>query len=282
MTFVIKKLSEHGTTNPIVARLSVQASEIINFFHLEKDKRDQILDAYFYHIKPRVIKCDEISKSITEESEQIIADILENKLSSQSNGRVIELPQVKELVSRSENFLYNAKSSLRDIAKIFKPLFGIEFTHSRYDEIRKKMEEKLGPDSALVKQLKEDEPWIKDVIDMRNAVEHPSSKLGQLNISNVELVNTNEKGQRFFQRPVWYFDGKEPSSICSDMNVITDNILRFAEDILVVSYIQLNPNSAVQFAEIPEKERDQSCPIRLRAVLDQSKLKPNNAPQSDA
>lgn len=282
MTFVIKKVSDHGTSNPIVARLGVQTSEIVKFFHLEKDKKDQILDAYFNHIKPRVIKCDEIAKSITEESEQIKADILDNKLSSQSNGRIIELPQIKELTSRSESFLYNAKLSLRDIAKIFHPLFGIEFTHSRYDKIRKVLEDKFGPDSALVKLLKEDESWIKDVIDMRNAVEHPSSKLGALNISNVELVHTNEKGQRFFQGPVWFFDGKEPSDICSDMNVITDNILRFAEDMLVVSYIQLNPDSAFQFAEIPEKERDQSCPIRLRAVLDQSKLKPNNAPQTDA
>ena len=62
MTFVIKKVSDHGTSNRIVARLGVQTSEIIKFFHLEKGKNDEVLDTYFNHIKPRLIKCDEITK----------------------------------------------------------------------------------------------------------------------------------------------------------------------------------------------------------------------------
>lgn len=282
MTFVIKKISDHGTSNPIVARLCVQTSEIIKFFRLEKEKHDEVIDTYFNHIKPRIIKCDEIEKSITEESEKIREDILNNKLSTQSGGRVIALPQVNDLVSKSENFLYNAKSALRDISNILNHYLIWSSHIANTTKYKKTFEDRFGPEFPMAKLLKEDESWIKDIINMRNAVEHPSSKLGALNISNIELLHTNEKGQRFFQGPVWHFDGKAPSDICKDMNVTTDNILRFAEDMLVVSYIQLNPDTAFQFAEIPENERDPECPIRLRAVLDHSKLKPNNAPQPDA
>lgn len=177
MTFVIKKVSNHGTTNPIVARLGVQTSEIIDFFHLEKKQRDQVCEAYFNHVMPRLIKCDEITKSITEESEAIKADILNDNLTTQSHGRVIELPQIKELVERSESFLYNAKSALRDIALIFGPLFGEQFSHSRYNKIRELMEKKYGTDAPIVRLLSDDESWIKHIVDMRNAIEHPSSEM---------------------------------------------------------------------------------------------------------
>lgn len=282
MTFVFKKVSDHGTPNPIVARLGIQTSEIINFFHIEKDKKDEILDIYMNQVTPRLIRCDEIAKSIAKESEKIKTDIVNNNLSSQSNGRIIELPQVMDLVNRAETFLYNAKSSLRDIAKIFNSLFNEEITHSRYNEIIKVLEKKYGSDSPVVKLLKDDEAWIRNIVDMRNAVEHPSSKMGPLNIQNFDLLYTNEKGQRFFQGPVWFFNENGPSDISSDMSVTTDNILRFAEDLLIVSYIQLHSDSYIQFSEIPDEERDPDCPIRLRAVLDQTKLKPNNAPQPDA
>lgn len=273
MTFVIKKVSDHGTTNPIVARLSIQTSEIIKFFQIEQEARDHVLNVYLNHLQPRLLNCNDIAISVKNEYDQIMEDIVNDKISQQPGGRVIELPQVNDLINRAETFLYHAKSSLRDIAKIFEPLFDEEITHSRYNDISKMLAKKYGVDAPLVKLLQDDEAWIKDVIDMRNTVEHPASKLGPLQILNVELVATNESGQRFFQGPVWFLNGEEPFSIPTDMNVITDNILRFAEDLLIASYIQLHPDSAIQFAEIPENERNPDSPIRLRAVLDKSKIK---------
>jgi len=63
------------------------------------------------------------------------------------------------------------------------------------------------------------------------------------------------------------------------MRTILDNILAFAEDLLIAAYMQLHPNSIVQFAQIPEQDRDPKCPVRLRAILDQSRLKPNHVIQ---
>jgi hypothetical protein len=46
MTFVIKKISDHETSNPIVARMAVQTQEVVQFLNLEREKRDRVLDIY--------------------------------------------------------------------------------------------------------------------------------------------------------------------------------------------------------------------------------------------
>jgi hypothetical protein len=75
--------------------------------------------------------------------------------------------------------------------------------HSRYHEIRQCFEKKFGADAPISKLLGDDEPWLKRVADMRNAVEHPEGKRVPLHISNVELVGQNSE-RRLFQEPVWF------------------------------------------------------------------------------
>jgi len=277
MAFVIKKVSEHGTSNPIVARLAVQTHEVIRFFRIAKDKQDRVLEIYINSVKPRLLHCMELSNTVTQEVEAIRKRILVDDSPSQPDSRVIELPQVPRLSEQAETYLYNAKSSLRDLALVFEPLFGVQFTHSRYNEILDRAEGQFGAEASLTKLLAADEPWIKRVVSMRNAVEHPEGKQGRLHILNFELVREDAQRRRFFQEPVWFLEGELPASLSSDMRTMLDNLLTFAEDLLVAAYVQLHPDSIVQFAQIPEADRTSECPVRLRAVLDQSKLKSNHA-----
>ena len=285
MPFEIKKVSDHGTSNPIVARLAVQTSEVIRFFSLPKEKQDGVLEIYINMVKPRLLQCMEVRDKITKENEAIKRRINANEIRIQSDGRVVEVPQISRLTEQVETYLYNAKSGLRDLALVFEPLFGVRFDHSRYNEIRQWFDKNFGADAPISKLLGDDEPWLKRVVDMRNAVEHPEGKRGPLHISNVELVGQNNE-RRLFQEPVWYLQGDPPASIVEDMRTTLDNLLTFAEDVLIIAYVQLYPNSIVQFAQIPEQERDAKCPVRLRTVLDQSRVKPNNTmqptPQSGA
>jgi len=168
---------------------------------------------------------------------------------------------------------------------IFEPLFGVRFDHSRYHEIKDWFEKEFGVDAPVTKLLADDGPWLRRVIDMRNAVEHPEGKRGPLNILNVELI-CQDSERWLFQEPVWFLKGESPGGIVPDMRRTLDNLLTFAEDVLIAAYVQLHPGSIVQFAQIREQDRDPKCPVRLRAILDQSKVKPNNAmqptPQSGA
>jgi hypothetical protein len=67
MVFQIKKISDHGTFNPIVARLSMQTQELVKFCLIEKDVKDKIYDLYHDRIQPRVLTCDEITQEISSE-----------------------------------------------------------------------------------------------------------------------------------------------------------------------------------------------------------------------
>jgi len=73
MTFVLKKLSDHGTSNPIVARLAVQTHEVIRFFSLPKEKQDRLLEIYINMVKPRLLQCMELSDNIVRENEEMKA-----------------------------------------------------------------------------------------------------------------------------------------------------------------------------------------------------------------
>lgn len=273
MTFVFKKFSNYGAENPIVARTVVQTQEVLQFFHIDKAKKDRALEIYIQHIQPRLLRCMEIADIIKEKVNEISNELGKKGPNNQLDIRIIEIPQIIRLEEYAENYLYNAKSTLRDAALVFEPFFGVKFSHSKYNEIRDWSERVLGHDAPMTQFLSEDEPWIKRVVDMRNTIEHPSSKLGPLHISNFEMFENPSSKMRIFRAPVWFMEGEEPSSIEVDMGTTLHNILGFTEELLIVSYIQLYPESLIQFAEIPENERDAKCPIRLRAVLNPKKLK---------
>lgn len=273
MGFVIKKVSDYGVDNPIVARTMIQAKEVVQFLRLDKEKRDRVLGIYMKCIQPRLLRCMEIANALEKEIDKIKAELGVAAASAQTVHSATILPQVTKLDEYVESYLYNAKSALRDLALIFEPIFGKKFSGSRYDEIKKWAEEIHGKGSPLAEFLAEDQPWIKRIVDMRNAVEHPESKTGPLNVSNFEVFEDRDSKRRVFREPVWFMNGERPSSIVSDMKTMLHNLLGFSENILVVAYVQSNPGSAIQFAEIPESDRDPKCPVRLRAVLDETKIK---------
>jgi hypothetical protein len=275
MTFVVKKLAEHGTSHPVVARLSVQTFDVIQFFSLDKAREDDLKEIYARKVQSRVLDCTEIASAIGSEVDEIKNTVNASGLRTQSHGRVVDIPQIMRLRERSETYLYNAKSALRDLSETFRVLFGKEFGHSRFNEIHDWARETLGEQSPTVSFLSKEVNWIKYVADLRNSVEHPENKRrGPLVIQNFELVGTDATGTGVLREPVWFFNGMNPASIRIDMDALAHNLLTFAEELLVVAHRQLHPGAIVQFAEIPESDRRKDCPTRLRAVLNPKKINP--------
>ena len=98
------------------------------------------------------------------------------------------------LETKSKEFLYAAKNSLRDIALIFEPLFGKKFDGADFSKIRKWASVELGSEVPVTQLISADELWIKKIVDMRNAVEHPK-KTNCLNINNFDLLEDKENGR---------------------------------------------------------------------------------------
>lgn len=268
MVFQIKKISDHGTSNPIVARLSMQTQELVKFCSIEKDVKDKIYDLYHDRIQPRVLTCDEITQEISSEILAIAEELNDKGFDIQSQGRVIKVPHLIELEPRVEHYLYTYKSALRELASIFNYFFGTKFNEARFDKILEWSVGYFGEEDELTRLLREDQGlFIQKVVTMRNAVEHPGGYSGYLHIHNFELLPENHPEYPKVIEPTWNLNDEPAVSIAEGLITNTDNLLTFCEDMLVVCMVNKGIPNMLRIGEIPETERDSSAPIRLRIVM---------------
>lgn len=268
MAFQLVKISDQGTANPIVARLTVQTSELIKFCPRGDDFHKSVLSLFHDHVQKNLLECDQIAQDISREVIEIAAELGDKGLKTQAEGRVIEVPHISRLIPRVEQFLYCAKSALRDLAKIFDLFFEKKFDAARYDKIIEWANSEFGEDSELVGILKQDhEVWIKKLVAMRNAVEHPGGYSGHLHIHNISLVSPDHPQYPILEAPRWNLNNEAEEPLVESLLTATSNMLEFSEEVLAICITMSGLPDMVGFAEIPEDKRDPSCPIRLRAVL---------------
>ncbi|MBU1706122.1 MAG: hypothetical protein ABIJ25_01655 [Pseudomonadota bacterium] len=268
MEFILKKVSDHGTSNPIVARLSVQTSELIKFYPLSEKQRDEILKIYFEKVQPRLLRCYELKETLLSELCKIGDDFDKEGIRTQSSSRVATVPQVMNLSETCENYLYNAKSCLRDLAGIFESLFGQVFTEARYDRIYEWSKGKFGDKDSLTAIIKQDHDlWIKKIVAMRNAVEHPGGYAGYLHIHNIEVGTDPKTKNPLLVPPAWHLNDEPRAAVLTDFETFITNLLEFAEDLFILSLEKFNKKFPIVVVQIPEAERDPKCPVRLRMTL---------------
>jgi hypothetical protein len=153
-------------------------------------------------------------------------------------------------------------------------LFSKDFKkEARFDKVLKWARVEFGDSDPFTIMLKEDEStWIKKIIKMRNAVEHPGGHSGVLHIENFDAIEDDRK--ILIIEPVWYLKSEEKVPIAYEMDVMVLNLLTFCEETLILCLEKFKKGFPIMLVEIPEKDRDEKCPIRFRMTIDQSKLKP--------
>lgn len=268
----IQKILDEGTANPIVARLSIQTKDLLPFYNLSEDQRQKIFGIMFADVQPKLLTCSRIFKDLETEVRAHQKRIDEVGVEIQAGGRAYKIPAIFDLQSRVETFLYQAKSVLRDLTKIFLILFGKDFNHSaRFDLVVDWAEAQFGQKDELTKMLREDESlWIRPLVRMRNAVEHPGGKSGILHIENFssEVIGSTV----LVVEPLWYLDKGDKSPIVRDMAVFADNLLTLCEQTLILCLEKFKKDFPIVVAEVPESERDANCPVRYKVTIDASKI----------
>jgi hypothetical protein len=268
MAWKIQKISDYGTGNPIVARLSIQTKELLPFYNLSDKQMEQIGDLFFANLQPKLVTCSRIKEQLTREVRGHQRGIDEFGLEFQSQGRVYTLPSILDLQHHAETFLYNAKSTLRDLTHLFSILFSQSFKNeARFDKVFSWAKTKFGSEDPLVKMLGDDaNTWIKRVVQMRNAVEHPGGYSGILHIEN--FISIEEGTKILVIEPMWWLNTEEKCPIVYAMDVIVSNLLAFCEETLILCLEKFRIQHITVIAEIPEKDRDPTCPIRFKMTID--------------
>ncbi|MBM3632083.1 MAG: hypothetical protein FJX03_00010 [Alphaproteobacteria bacterium] len=254
VNIVFKKILEHGPSNPIVARTTLQGMELLKFSSINSDatKQEKVFNTLL-DFQRRLLVCEDIRKKIEDDLLEIDKKISQNEFKD-------ELPQILHLQTSCEIFLYFSKLAMRDLSPIISCFFEYgKFSHN-YKVHARWAERTFGKEDILSKLLDEDHEWIKFIADMRNAVEHPDS--GALNINNIDF-HENCK----LTPPQWNIEGRTPSDILSDLGTVIENMLTFSEDLLVALVKKTIISSCIDFAQIPEEERNHKSPIRLKAIL---------------
>jgi aspartyl-tRNA(Asn)/glutamyl-tRNA(Gln) amidotransferase subunit B len=204
-------------------------------------------------------------------SRDLLAQKVREKLPKQQNSQIRELPHVIGLQGIVEGYLYDTKNYLRDLLRLFEIVYGCNLKEgSAFADLKGKGESDLaewaaanfGKNHSFTKLLKTENVWT-ELVRMRNAIEHPGGKSGTLSIQNIRLGQTLDQ----YILPTWARTGRPETDILNDMAVGLDNMLTLAEDLLVLTVLDKPRVKQITVVEIPAKERDPICPVRLRIAL---------------
>lgn len=278
MGYVIVKTSGHGTSNPIIARISVQSRQLMEPFSLSEEKKKKIWGILHDKVQQQLLSCYDIWSQIASRESEIVAEVEEKGIQTQSHGRVATIDQIENLSPLSGSFLYSAKSALRDIKLMICEFYENDtnirkVADKNYKELKNWAKNKFGEDDEFTKLISEDfRLWIDEVCRKRDAIEHPGGHSGHIEIFNFTAIQEAETKKWKGVFPQWRRNQGKPSSITRDMQVTIDNILNFSEDILAQCLLKVGSMVPVVFYEIEVEKRDSDCPIRLRVTLDREKL----------
>ncbi|MCJ7778069.1 MAG: hypothetical protein MUP16_07140 [Sedimentisphaerales bacterium] len=256
--FVWVKVSDYGTSTPIVARTVYQSQRLLDLYPFRDNIKQQIVGT-MWEIQRRILECFKISQSVIEEIEGS-KKVFNDKVVVDPSFH----PWIMNLDTRLESFLQSAKMALRDIGGIFRIFFKKEFGH-KYHNALNWAREQFGENDLLTKTLNNHSKWIAEVIDMRNSVEHPADgPRGRLHIENFRIRRSSSRV--VLSEPLWWLTGDQPHTIDRDLPTIVDCLLRLSEELYVTSLIKQETPISVKIEEIPEKNRDKSAPVRFRAI----------------
>lgn len=274
MNWAISQILDHGTTNPIVARLTFQIAEILDHCDICEDLRGQVLDLYLNGLCKKLIRCWEISERYRTEFNTQAESYTPPK-----PGVITEVPHIIGLEQECHNFLYEMKNYIRDILSVINFLYDTQFNEaSEFYQGKDKspmrgkslidfLEDSLGSDDSRTKFLSEFADGIQYFVAMRNAVEHPGGYSGHLKVENFELCSDGKIAE-----PCWWRekDGiivEDKSALRHDLQVSIENMLTLGEDI-IASWAQhhLVKPDLIRIASVPEERRNQEMPVKWVVV----------------
>jgi len=262
MQWKLQQDMDVGTSNPIVARMSLGLFDIIDFADLSKEKKER-LKANCFEIMKLLVLTEKTAKPIIEEINGIVEDIKRTGIKTQSNERCINLPSATT-IDNSRSFIKYAKQALQKVAENINTMFDKNYKGPHFHKIRDDFISEFGTDFIVTKLLIDDQSWIKKIIELRNEDEHPNT--GKPYCKNFD-VNQDINKKYVVTLPTFF----EGTQIANSLEVYSHNLLTFAEEITVYSLERFFPDIATIY-EIPEDERDSSAPKRFRIGL-KEKLK---------
>jgi hypothetical protein len=278
MPFPVSQILDHGTENPIVARLALQIFDIIKMCNITEEAGDGIMGIYMNSLVKKLLRCWEIRERYSLEFNRQVASYKPPAAQSM----VVNVPSVPRLEEECHNFLYEAKNFVRDLLKAVNLLYGTQFTEaSEYYPAKGKRKSKslvefaevtFGSNDPKTAFLRNASPGVEYLVSLRNAVEHPDGHSGILKIRNFQLERDGKVSE-----PCWWrvVKGKNTpeSLIRKDLDGAIHHLLTLGENIFVFWAKQsLKFPDFTRIALVPKKERDPIRPVKYVVIASEELL----------
>ena len=274
MQWVVKEVAEVGTGNEIVARLVIQSLRILDGVLLPTHVTKEALISRFHMCKEFLLECRTIADQIAVETREIELSIAGQHVHPAESGTTLNpFPQVQQLESRASSFLMNAKRSAQELAGLLDLLFSTGIRIPRFNQIRDRIREQQGAESQLYAIINQAEPSLKRIIDMRNALEHPTQH-NKLVIENFRLLPGSK-----VRPPAWHLSSEPVAPLVEEMSGIVGFLIDAAEAVIISSVLCANTDDyPFCVVAIPQEEIDRDCPVRYRLALSTNGLVSTTGP----
>lgn len=258
--FRFQKLSNYGTSTPAVARTVLQAKPIVDMFNCTEDQRTALLEKLF-DVQRHLLKCVECRDGLaTEVAQESAAYVMPHPADSRVKG-AYTLPGVGDLQSRGDTFLQSAKLAIAATGDMIEPFYGKVFAH-KFHQYAKWAEERFGGDDTFTTSVKGAVPFVKRIVQMRNAVDHPRSEPGAPMVyANFDIES--DDGQLVLVAPRWSLTGEALRPMLADFDGIIESIITLSEQVLINLFEKFRMAPMLVIAEIPLDQRREENPIRL-------------------
>ena len=270
--WVTAPFDDVGSGNPIIARVLLQNSEILNaaLFENKPDKEEVIL--ILHTCKEALIACEKISIRINKQVESICSSIQEEGIKRDNHGRGLNpFPQIANLDTDCGTFLIQANRAIKAICEIPTKFFSLTRVDSNFDYLIKRLESENNQINELIPFLKETTAGIRYLIDLRNFHEHPT-KQKKTTIKNFTLTPDSK-----IQLPQWFVTGNDPSPIHQEMTATIKFLMEVAEATFLHT-VMASVSKKLPYILVREQEDkiNTSNPILFRLSFDTNKLNIQN------
>jgi hypothetical protein len=218
--FKITKILDHGTSNPIVNRMSLQFFDILgrNLIDLSEQRIEEV-KKYLFECMKDLIKAEESKNAYMTVENQAIQRVMSKEgVQFQPHAFSYEDP-TENLKKHFEDFLIRCVICIRKVVKIAEVVFLKSFDGPK--DLKRHLSTLFPDSSSEIKMIEEDSVWIKELYDLRGKVEHD-----ELVIAPFDIAISND-GKPLIKIPRLLPSG---APIREYLKITLENCFTFVED----------------------------------------------------
>ncbi len=256
-----------GSGNPIVARVLLQSSDMLNAGMFESNIDKEAVISTLHSCKEALIACEKISIKVTRKISKIVESIEQKGIDTDNHGRGLNpFPHVNDLDANCGTFLIQANRAIKHICKIPWLFFSLSRTDSNFEYLGNRLKSEISDADNLIQFVKDNAKVIRYLIELRNFHEHPNEK--RTIINNFTLTPDLK-----IQLPTWQISGDTQRSICEEINSAVSLLTDIAE-VMFIHVVMAAVSKKIPYIveQVEETKIDPSNPKRYRLAIDVNQM----------